>query len=298
MASNISTYEYSVQDGEPIECYLFTHEGDSFLYTSHCEAVSVAIKTDTGFQTMYFEADYIKRGEIKPTGRGEAATLDINVAKDNPIAKLWLGPPPERAVKLWVFRLHRPDLSRYDTVFTGRIGQASFEDSECKLTGKMESWLEKELPGMCKQYFCGNLVFDRKCRLKSADYEITAFLDKVEHNIYLYSAAFAQYQDGYFKGGVVKKDADIRMIRDHIGDKITLQYPFITVPRNNIQVLPGCDHLFGTCALRYKNTLNFTGFPYVAPANPSRKDVGKGVYWVDSLVVKRDTDGVVGTISL
>lgn len=88
------------------------------------------------------------------------------------------------------------------------------------------------------------------------------------------------------------------MMVEHVGNRVRLKYPFIETPHNDAIVSPGCDHLFKTCAKRFNNSLNFTGCPYVPPANPQHKNVGRGVYWVDSQIVQRDTNGFVGTISM
>jgi hypothetical protein len=114
----------------------------------------------------------------------------------------------------------------------------------------------------------------------------------------IYSAQFASFADGYLTGGRIYYNDSVRMIAAHKGEWITVKYPFIDTPRNTIKVLPGCDTLFKTCALRYHNTINFSGVPYVAPTDSTKNPTGQGAYWIDSLVIQRDTDGFVGTISL
>jgi len=38
--------------------------------------------------------------------------------------------------------------------------------------------------------------------------------------------------------------------------------------------------------------------PYVAPTDSTKNPTGKGAYWIDNLVIQRDTDGFVGTIDI
>lgn len=292
--SNISLYENSVQDGQPIECYKFTYQEDSYLYTSHCLDVTLVFPNG---QTETYVAEYIERAEIKPASKGDAASMTVDVGKDHVIAKLWQGPPPERPMAITIYRLHEQDHSKMDVVFYGRIRQASFEGSKCHLTAKLENWLSKEIPSGKHQYFCNNVIFDANCGLVKAGWTVTAAVERVV-GLHVYAAAFTGYPDGYFAGGFFYYDGYVRMITEHQGDRVRLKYPFISAPRNEITLTPGCDHRFRTCAQKFQNTLNFTGFPYVAPTDPEKNPTGKGVYWVDSLVIQRDTNGFVGSIDL
>jgi uncharacterized phage protein (TIGR02218 family) len=296
--SNIRQYENSIQDGQPIECYKFTHDGIRYFYTSHCNDVEIPI-TNNGVQhsEKYF-AEYIKRDTIKPSSKGDSSSVTVTVAQDHPVARLFYGPPPERAVNLKLYRLHDQDKEKFDAIITGRVSQAAFEDSECKLTVKMDSGLSKEIPNMKRQFLCGNMFCDSKCKMTVESVAITAFVDRVINNLEIDSTSFAEYPDGYLAGGFMRYNGSARLIREHKGNKVVLQYPFITMPHNEVIVIPGCDHTFKTCAVRYQNTEHFTGFLYVPPIDPTKKKVGHGIYWVDSQVVQRDTDGFIGTISM
>lgn len=291
---NIGIYENSTQDGEPIECYKFTHQGVNYLYTSHCRDVEIVFSDG---QIEKYVAEYIERASIKPASKGDSDSMTVDVSKDHVIAKLWQGPPPEKPVAIKIYRLHEQDHSKVDVVFLGRVSQANFEDSKCHLAVKLENWLSKEIPNGKRQYFCNNVIFDTKCRLEKVDWMVDAVVDHVVgHNVY--SPVFAEYPNGYFTGGSFYYGDNVRMISEHEGDRVKLKYLFISAPRNDIKLTPGCNHLFRTCALKFHNTLNFTAFPYVPPTDPEKNPTGKGVYWIDSLVVQRDTNGFIGTIDL
>jgi uncharacterized phage protein (TIGR02218 family) len=295
---NIAKYEDSQQDGIPVECYKFIHAGMSYLYTSAAHDIEIPI-TESGItRTEKYFAEVISRGAIKPGNSGSVENCTIKVSKDNAIAKLFQGAPPEIPVTCSIYRLHEPDLSKFDAVLQVEIGQAKFSDSECELTANMDSWLNKELPNGMNQYYCNHVIFDHNCGLQRADYLVSAMLDKVDGKTILYSSKFAEYPDGYFTGGRLYYDDNVRMIFAHKGNQIQIKYPFTNIPHNTVQVLPGCDTLFRTCALRYKNTLHFSGVPYVAPTDATKNPTGQGAYWVDSLVIRRDTDGFIGTIDL
>ncbi|TWH48562.1 phage BR0599 family protein [Sporomusa sp. KB1] len=293
--TNIGTYEYSQQDGQPIECYKFTIGITRYQYTSSVDNIDLKFVENGMTRTETYLADYIKRQNVKPTCKGDSSALIVIVTKDNPVAKMYQGPPPEIPVLLKIYRLHEQDYNQRDIVFTGRVSQASFNGSDCELTVKVENWAAREIPNGKRQYTCNKVVYSKRCRLKEEEWQIPVFIDRVV-GLNIFSTTFALYPDGHFAGGIFRFEGNVRLIAEHVGDRVRLKYPFIRTPRNEVIVAPGCDHLFSTCAKRFNNALNFDGCPWVPPTDPSKKEVGKGVYWVDSQVIKRDTDGYVGVI--
>lgn len=295
--SNITAYENSMQDGIPLECYKFVYGSTTYLYTSDRFDVSLQVITNGLTSTEHYTATYIKRNGIKPSSQGGDSAVTITVDKDNAVAALFKGSPPSKPVILTVIRLHDQDHSAYDKIFVGEITQAAFQDSECTLTVKIENWLSRKLPNFMRQFFCCNIIYDASCRLYKPDYAKEIYIDGVA-GLTVTSGNLASYDDQYFAGGLLYYGEDVRMISGNTGTKLTLRYPFPTTPLGTVTIYPGCDGLFKTCATRFHNTLNFSGCPYVPPQKNNDSKVGNGVYWVDSAVVKRDTDGFVGTISM
>lgn len=270
----------------------------TYLYTSAATDIELTT-TESGLtRTEKYFADTISRESITPGSSGSATSCVIKVHKDNAVAKLFEGPPPESPVDVYVYRVHEQDTSLYDTILRGKVGQVSFEGSECELTVDMDSWLSKELPNGMNQYYCNHVLFDHNCKLKKEDYAVEFFIDYVDGKTVIHSRTLAAYPSGYFDGGRLYFGGNVRMISKHEGDAITIKYPFVDIPHNKVIVVPGCDSLFRTCAAKYHNTINFSGIPYVAPTDPEKNPTGQGAYWVDSLVIRRDTDGFVGTISM
>ena len=269
-----------------------------YLYTSSASDIELITSENGLTRTEKYFADTISREEITPGSSGNATSCVIKVQKDNAVAKLFEGPPPESPVEVIVYRVHEQDKTLYDTILRGKIGQVSFEGSECELTVDMDSWLSKELPNGMNQYYCNHMLFDHNCKLRKEDYAVEIFIDYVDGKTVIHSAVLASYPSGYFDGGRLYFDGNVRMIAKHEGDSITLKYPFVNIPHNKVIIVPGCDSLFRTCAVKYHNTINFSGIPYVAPTDPEKNPTGQGAYWVDSLVIQRDTNGFVGTITM
>ena len=293
--SNIEKYENSVQDGVPVECYKFTYQQMNYLYTSAANDIELQVMENNITRTEKYFAEVISRSNVKPGSTGSISSSVITVSKDHAIAKLYQGAPPETPVTVLVYRAHEPDLARFDVVLYARVSQVSFKDSQCEITVTQENWLNKELPNGMNQYYCNNVIFDHKCRLNKEHYAVEIFIDKVD-GLEVFSEKLAEYEDGYFEGGKIYFDGYVRLIaQQHFR---VIKFSMTLAWKLKKEMVPGCDHLFKTCALRYKNTLNFSGVPYCAPTDSEKNPTGKGAYWVDSLVVQRDTDGFVGTIEL
>lgn len=296
--SRVEAFEKSIDNGQPIELYRFSQGDLDYFYTSNYEDVSIRIQDGEKIRTEKYFADHVSRAEIRPNTSGSSAVdMQITMWKDHPVAKLFQGAPPESSVAVKIYRVHAGDIERYDVVFYGMISQATFEDSECRLTAKMENWLDKEIPRGRYQYFCQNSIFDANCMLNKEDWQVKVFIDKVDE-VRIYCEQFAEYPDGYFDGGCVYYDKQARRVDSHKGNVVTIRYPFLRPPRNEAVITPNCNHLFSVCAERFQNALNFTGFPYVPPTDPEKNPTGQGAYWLDSEVVARDTDGFVGKITL
>lgn len=296
--SNTYSYESSVQEGIPIECYKFTNDNMEYLYTSRRSDLSLEFIENGLKRTETYYAEYIKRSELIPGSQGSSTETTITVSKENPVAKLYQTAPPETAVMVRIIRLHASDLSKRDVIFYGRVTQASFEDSECSFTVVLESWLTKEFPNGLYQYTCNNVLFDKNCRLLKDDYKEKVFLDKVIDEINVYSKDFEKHEDGYYENGRMYFDGHVRMIESHKGNLCKLKYPFHLKPRNEVVVLPGCDKIFKTCVKRFKNADNYTGFPYCPPTDAEKNPTGTGTYWMDGNIVIRDTKGFVHTMNL
>lgn len=295
--SNITTYESSVQDGQPLECFKFVYGNTTYAYTSARFDVALTVTNSGLISTEKYTADHIKRGNIKPSSQGDSSSVSVTVDKDNAVAALFKGSPPSNKVLVTIIRLHEQNHAAYDKVFVGEVVQAAFQDSECELTVKMENWLTRKLPNFMRQFFCCNVIYDASCRLNKADYAKEIYIDGV-NGMTITAADLEGTAADYYAGGLLYYGDDVRMISANAGKTLTLRYPFPTTPMGTVTVCPGCDQLFKTCATRFHNTLNFTGCPYVPPEFSDDDKVGSGVYWVDSAVVQRDTDGYVGTISV
>lgn len=290
--SNISTYEGSAYQGRPIECYRFTYDGLNYNYTSAVKDITLSID---GKDEVFYH-DYIMRGNIKPS---EDGVTTISTKKDNNIAMLYQGSPPEQGrVNLSIFRAHRQDLTKFDKVLEGTVSQVNFNGSQAEISVTQENYLNKEIPNGKLEYHCNNRLFDHNCRLDIEQYKVKCTIKNIS-GLSIQSDDFLQYPEGYFIGGMIWLGNNVRTVASHKGNMITIKYPLSeSIRTGEFAIAPGCDALFKTCAIKFGNTDNFYGCPYTPPTDSEKNPVGKGSYWIDTLVVQRDTNGFVGTIDI
>ncbi len=282
--------ETSIDNAEPIELYLFTYNGVNYSYTSSQYAQNIIING----QSIVFVADYIVRSETLRLGdsSGSVETCTIRVARNNNVALLYQGSPPELgSVRVQVFRLHGENTADYIKILDGIVSQVSLENSEATITVTIEHFLNREIPKGALSYYCQNCIYDSKCRLNADDWKKQCFVDGAIIGVRIYSSNLATVPSGYYTDGFIQMGNSFRAVLKHENDMILLKYP---IPKSeqagSFYIYPGCSNLFSTCARRFNNTNNFSGVPYCMPYDVYKNPANKGVYWVMSSVVVRDTN--------
>ena len=287
-----NTLETSIDDANPFELYLFSYNGATYTYTSSQNSYTLYIDG----VAHIFNPDYIERGDSLKLGSsdGTQETCTITVSRNNNVALLYQGAPPEEdSVSVTVYRVHGENSSDYAVILNGKISQLHFNGSIAEMTINVESVLKKNVPQGELSYFCQNCIYDSKCKLKLADYEIRYGVDFIDHLI-IKSATLAGKSDGYYTDGFIKMGNAYRQIATHIGDTITIKYPISPADiEGSFLAYPGCNNLFTICASKFNNTDNFSGVPYIQPYDPFKNPTGKGAYWQNSEVIRRNTNGEI-----
>lgn len=289
---SFETYELSYDKAMPIELYMFTYNGVDYTYTSALRDREIVIDGDS----YTFSPAIISRGPSLKLGnnQGSQESCDITVLRNNEIATLYMGAPPEEdSVRVQIFRTHNETGNDYVRLVDGIISQVRFSESYATITVNIENVLSRSLPRGKLSYYCQNCIYDSKCQLDENAYTIKVSANKFE-KLTITSTTLSAYDDGYFNGGYIKMGNAYRQVVSHVGNNITIKYPI--APRDQegmFTICPGCDGLFATCALKYNNTPNFSGIPYIEPYNAFINPAGKGAYWIRDDVIARDTDGRV-----
>lgn len=287
--------ELSIDNGEPIELYLFKYANIIYTFTSSQYTQQVTID-DIKY---VFSPEFIKRSDSLRLGN-EKNTVEaciITVLRNNSIALLYQGAPPEEdSVSVKVYRMHGEDSEDIITLVDGTVSQVAFSESQAELTITVENVLSRNVPRGTLSYFCQNCVYDDKCTLDEKDWEESLQLDSFV-GLNITCADLANKEDDYYTNGYIRMGNTFRQVSKHKGSTITIKYPIPNYARSpNFRIYPGCDGNFSICARRFGNTDHFSGVPYIQPYDPFLHPVNKGAYWVDGNIVYRDTDGFLNTM--
>ena len=291
--------ENSIEDGNPIELYMFTYKDTKYLYTSSQYNQSYLI----GGEHYVFDAEYIHRSESLKLGdsSGTKETCEITVLRTNSIALLYQGAPPEEdSIRLQIFRVHGENNTDFIQMVDGIVTQVKFSGSEAVLTITIENILSRNIPKGTLSYFCQNRIYDSRCFLDMSKFGVKCYV-KSRSNLTLYSDQLLVPQgDDYFVDGFIKMGNCYRQIITHKNNYVTIKYPITNSDLSgSFMAYPGCSNLFTTCARRFHNTDNFSGIPYIQPYNAYKhKVINDCAYWVDDAVIRRDTNGELGETKL
>lgn len=287
---NYNEYEMSVDDGSPIECFLFTYYDQVYSYTSSQTAQTLNIDDNS----IIFNAEYIRRGDSLHTGSssGNQEACTISVLRNNPVALLYQGAPPEQdSVRVTVYRRH--DTDAYVIVLHGYVSQVEFNGTLAELTIVVENILNTSIPRGTLSYYCQNCLYDVKCGVNEEQYARHCIVTGIE-GLRISTDNLRDVSSGYYDGGFIKIGNAYRQVKKQFDNYVIIKYPLALQDRvDSFTIYPGCDGLFSTCASKFHNTDNFTGVPYIQPYNVFKNPAYKGAYWVRSDLIWRDTEGQI-----
>ena len=240
--------ENSIEDGNPIELYMFTYKDTKYLYTSSQYNQSYLI----GGEHYVFDAEYIHRSESLKLGdsSGTKETCEITVLRTNSIALLYQGAPPEEdSIRLQIFRVHGENNADFIQMVDGIVTQVKFSGSEAVLTITIENILSRNIPKGTLSYFCQNCIYDSRCFLDMNKFGVKCSV-KSRSNLTLYSDQLLVPQgDDYFVDGFVKMGNCYRQIITHKNNYVTIKYPITNSDLSgSFMAYPGCSNLFTICA--------------------------------------------------
>lgn len=286
-----NSYETSVDKGEPIELYMFTYGGTTFSYTSSYYTQYFNYEG----QFYRFESEYIKRSDSLKLGNndGTIETCIITVPRSNNVSLLYQGAPPEdNSVRVDIFRYHDQLPNTLIRICSGTVSQVHWRDSYAELTITIENVFHRNIPRHSLSYWCQNCIYDDNCFLKKEDWGQSLYADGGLDNLVIVASGLLPFPDGYFTDGFIEMGSCKRAVKLHSGQMLQLKYP---IPQRDMSrdfiVYPGCNYSFKECHVKFKNTENFSGVPYIQPYNAFTHPVSKGAYWYDGILVQRDTGG-------
>jgi uncharacterized phage protein (TIGR02218 family) len=258
--------ESSVQDGIPIELWVFQVYGVNYRYTTAAEDY-------THFASTYL-ARAISHSAFEETSQVKKNTVTLYVPRDFEILRFYESMPPSDVILLTVFQVHRGDTDAI-SAWTGRVMGSSRQ----KRTGELyceNIYTSLKRMGLRRPYSrqCPHVLYDpNSCKADEALFEFTAIVDSVS-GLQVQSTAFAAYPDGRLAGGVLEYEPtpgqiERRGIKSHVGNLVEMTHPIDDLQTlAQLRGLPGCKHNLADCDGFFDNVLNYGGTPFIPQKNP------------------------------
>lgn len=264
------TYETSVDEGQPVELYVFDYDGGTYRHTSDAEDIIVTGVTYTAIPGL-------SRSAIEDSGEISKSSLTLTAPEDYMIARLFEVVPPSSVVELSVKRVHRSDLTDVKTMWLGRVLNASWSVGYSTLMCESFQTRLKQ-PGLRRIYSknCPHVLYGNECKADPLLHFVTRTVTAItEGGFLLETAPFGMTAlDAVFSGGKIEFDAgggitERRGIRDAGAAGIRISHPIPSLDvGESINIFKGCDRTRDTCIGQFNNLDNYGGFPYMKDKNP------------------------------
>lgn len=263
--------EYSQFDGSIVELYNFYSEGFDTPITLTSGDEEIVYLGNT------YVREKIKRSQPEISKETVQQTLTIILPATNVLADKYKYFIPIRTVWLTIYRFHRvetgtPEIKRY---WQGRVRGVEIEGNFANVTCQpIDASFNRTGLHVIYQSTCQNFLYDENCRVNIEDYSqdcvVTAVnKDKITSPQFTVFPDLSPVPDGWWSTGLLfLPNGDMRTIINHTGIDITVISAFENlVPGTIVKISAGCDRLLETCDVKFNNTVNYRGWPYVPQTN-------------------------------
>ncbi len=259
--------EQSVDLGQPIELYEFIAPNRAYRYTGNLENVE--------FQSNTYTAVPMKRSALEGAAQDEAPAVDIEMPYDLDVIRDFAYGIAPSNLELTIRRYH-PNSGPSSAVvyWRGEVASISVDrrTAKVRVPSLMGQKLDKPVPGVYYQTQCNHILYDSRCGVTSALFEISTTVTNVfDNGTGVAVASVGANPDQHFRAGEVirQSDGERRLIVNQSGATLTLNHPFPELSNGDVVDLrAGCDHSPQTCRDKFSNIQNFGGHPFIPTDNP------------------------------
>ena len=259
------TDETGFDTSNPIELYRFVGSLDTYLYTSSNRVVD--------YNGESFRPIPVSRSEIILGDVTERNEVRVTVPITSKVCKDYGFDIPPPTLYLQVFRMHGAG-GQVQPWFTGRVTSLVMEGVTCKMVipSIFSAYMDSEFPNVLFQKQCNHTLYNERCAVSRAAFTLIGTINGISDETLIRVDAAADKPNGWAKAGEIVTSEERRLIVEHNGSQLTLNYPFRKMLVNMpVTIYAGCDHSIETCQAKFDNLANFLGFPYTPSLNPFLK---------------------------
>lgn len=262
-----ASYDQSVEDGSPIECYLFTGTGGTWRYTDADEEVTVD-------GLVYQPLSGIERTTVEVGSLIDSRmTIDIQLPVDSDLAQKFAFLKTQDSLNVEIRSVHRG--SNFATEWRMEWqGITLFYTSSGRITSiqtgtAIQSAVQARANSIYYQTTCNHVLFDERCKVLRGDHTTTSVVTAIEGNEITVADDGVANND--LRAGEVKnlRTGERRFVLGNSLNVIDIGFPFDDlILGDEVEMVKGCIHTFSECNVKFANLDNFGGFMYVPSSNP------------------------------
>jgi uncharacterized phage protein (TIGR02218 family) len=244
-------------------------DGEVFGFTDHDQALTFqehVCEPSTGLIAGAVEKSL---GLSVDTALISGALSSERISADDIARGLWDG------ARVSLYKIDWTDPTLHAALFSGKLGEVKRGASafEVELRGPQAA-LNTSV-GRVFSRFCDADFGDARCGLDSEDaiYRASANVSAIVDLRSFRTNALSSFQDGFFtRGRLIWADGGEGEIALHRSEGASAYLELLDPPGPALMlgagfdVIAGCDKRFETCRIKFANSLNFRGYPYM-PGN-------------------------------
>ncbi|MEE8551593.1 MAG: phage BR0599 family protein [Gemmatimonadota bacterium] len=283
--------EESIEDGQPIELFLFQNLESKFAYTSGQEEVA--------FDGNTYIPRPISRTEPEVQSQQSDRNLVIKMPLNDPFVARYVNTLPASPDSITIFKFHSTDLgTEVVKFFVGEVAHVAVTGNEAKVNALSSGRvLAEQIPKQTFRNLCNHVLYDAFCAVDDSQFKMSTSVvaisadslsitvsggSNVILNTGLELSAQLTADPTFFDAGFFRRAGiEHRMVLtsvDNGGNSATfgVLLPFETLEVDTVlELFAGCDHQFPTCIAKFANTERYGGFPFIPRKNPFEVGVDK-----------------------
>lgn len=283
--------EESVEDGQPIELFLFQNLESKFAYTSGQEVVTFGGNT--------FIPRPISRTEPEVESQQSNRNLVIKMPLNDPFVARYVSTIPASPDSCTIFRFHSTDgAAEVIKFFVGEVSNVAITGNEAKVnllsSGRI---IAEQIPKQTFRNLCNHILYDAFCAVDDSQFKLSTVVTAIsadsltitvfgDTNTVLNSGLELSAQmtadPTFFDAGFFRRAGiEHRMVLSSVDNggnsaTFTVLLPFETLEVGTVvELFAGCDHQLPTCIAKFANTERYGGFPFIPRKNPFEVGVDK-----------------------
>lgn len=272
--------ENSRQDGSPVELYDITLGSESWHFCSGEDAFNITPSTQ--YEPLPTMRDGINVG---PEDRKREVAVILPASHE--FVRKYIIVIPGTIATITIRRFHRND-DDVETIslFKGIVTAVRFDDNGATASIGVAPFTDRmglSMPRFVYSSLCNAVLGDQWCTVDlengstpdedSFPYKHIGTASSTQTlSVQIGGITGAGYPDNFFTAGrVVTNAGDTRLVVRQTGNHVRVYVPFFEgtdLDGQSLTIFVGCDHSVTMCHDRFRNVINFQGYPYVPSNNP------------------------------